>query len=109
MPNQELLNCLSEAQTVASVASGKGRREIDEAIKNGKFVVSTSNPYFCRSTDAFAGVIVSLHSAWDTREKADLACEKLYDDYQGDIDARVLPVLPIVPIAPIQDTEECPF
>lgn len=63
----EMANCLTEAQIAAASHSVRCRVVGDAAAR---WVATLSYPYYCRSTDAFAGMVACVKSYGATRLEA---------------------------------------
>lgn len=108
--------CMSDLQN----AFARSRQEIEirddrakvrELVGAGKFVVVSSFPVLCPSTDAFLGEAITIEGVHETREAA-MAQFGESDSYLGDVAVWVEPRVPYTP--PPVDPEvffpsDCPF
>jgi hypothetical protein len=73
-PQSEALNCLVEASAVASSLGRELRQQANMVVSSGRVAVLTMAPYFCKSTDAFAGEypchLDVADSVWEARSIA---------------------------------------
>lgn len=92
----ELQNCLTEANAVRRHLSNETMEKVAALVAAGKFVLVASSPYYCRSTDAFAGVVTSITSVHDTREAAEEALaeeQTIPSNWQEGVDFEVHPIV----------------
>lgn len=101
----ELLNCLEEAQSVAAHLSSQFI-----PTGNGPIHVVAKAPYYCKSTDAFAGNVIIDCVRCLTHDEADLALKALENKYSHDdeIIFSITPPRP-VPAPAITEDETVPF
>lgn len=92
----EFRNCFSEANMVRRQLAADYRRPIDAALEAGKFVVVDEEPYYCKATDAVAGMVEYLRGVFDTREEADAFALNLFAQEGQFSDGRIY-VLPAAP------------
>ena len=107
----ELRNCLEEAGDKRRELSAPGRRAIDAALSEGLICVVESHPYFCKSTDAYAGEIVSLAGSFATREEAQNFINARGADgrYEDETSVEILPRVVVKVEAPIVVDDGVPF
>ena len=94
--------CLEEAQIFRHSLSCK------QAV--APVVVNVWAPYYCRSTDAFAGNYLAQSKGFDTREAAQEYVNKSfnYDDHM-ELRIKILPHIPVaMPVYEVNE-EDVPF
>ena len=85
----EMLNCLEEARSMC--------RSLNVDHAEGLFVVNVSAPYYCRSTDAFAGYYICQSESFNTREEATAFANSALDE-DAELSCKILPALPVAPL-----------
>ncbi len=99
-PQSEELNCLSEAGDVC--------RSLGIAPVVAPFVVNVFAPYYCRSTDAFAGTYLGTSKGFATESEARAYLDGLY--YNDELSYQLVSGGVSVNTAPASaNNEDCPF
>jgi len=99
-PQSEAANCLEEARGECS-----RRSNLAPEYGSGPVLVTTLAPYFCRSTDAFAGMqVASLNRFPDHDAALAWLVPQWGEDCDPDLEFKVSPPLPCydVPEAPAE-------
>lgn len=99
--NQELLNCLSEALPYAIVKRGQV-----VPTGSGGITVTVHCPVFCKSTDAFAGTMVTAIHRVSSEEELDQWMQEVHES-DPDLSFTVDGLAAEEPVQ--QDFEDCPF
>jgi len=73
----ELRNCYEEARMTLSIKNAKENEVIQLVVDAGQFVVVEEVPYYCKSTDGFAGMAQRLRTIHDSREEAQASINAL--------------------------------
>lgn len=110
-PQREELNCLSEARSGLSQLNARFWSMLDRLLARGLFVVAVSGPYYCRSTDAFAGELHEVVASFATREEAEVFASQQDSECGSDGSFGVFPKL-LVPQQPVPEVcgdDEIPF
>lgn len=82
--NEELHNCVTEAQQVFGQTNWENQNEINEASNRGSWVVVAHVPFHCRSTDAYIGQSRHLHCECDSQAEAEAIIKPIEQDFDGD-------------------------
>ncbi len=108
---QEMQNCLEEANWKRASLNGQNQGPIQHALRRGHFVVVRSSPYFCKSTDAFAGVVTGFEAQCDTREEADKLVQDRVNEqgFDGEDTFAVLPEVEIAKEVCAGESDGLPF
>ena len=110
-PQSEEINCLAEAQAVASSLGRDMRHQASLVVASGRVAILTMASYFCRSTDAFAGEYPCNIDVADTVSEAQaIACR--IENKGEELRAEVLVPEALKPAPVIQvtvDDSDIPF
>ncbi len=81
----EPLNCLAEARQRMGDLAAVAARDIDAMVRMGLAVVVARVPYWCRSTDAFAGEYLAPIRHFESKRQAMqwADTEGVPEDYHG--------------------------
>lgn len=109
----ELRNCLTEAEDRVRCLNADFQKALAPLLAAGRFVVVAASVYHCKSTDAVAGLVKSIHGHFETRDDAVASIYALPDSYHDDVSFSVLPEIPrpayCPPVGKADETDDVPF
>lgn len=80
LPQQELLNCLAEAENVVFRHNANALANVPNLLAAGKVVIVSWHTYHCKSTDANAGEMAHVVGILDNPEQVDAWFAKVEAD-----------------------------
>jgi len=106
----EFQNCFAEAGMVRARLASEGSARINALLAAGRFVVVEESPYYCKATDAVAGMVKDVVSHHASREEAEAAAAPRAEvmERYGDGYVCVLPALPVRPLDASDAPAVCP-
>lgn len=102
----EFQNCLTEATSRAGELCLQEADKIAPAVRAGRFVVIETVPYYCKSTDALAGVVPTYRGDFATRAEAEGHAATIQD---SEFSVYVLPEEPQPPAPAPVPLDDIPF